>query len=65
MRNVQAQSPDEIREIRAKNARIQKDLRQWRKNLGMCTRCGKEIADYGTLCHNCREKNNTSRRKRR
>lgn len=63
MRKAPEKSPELMKEIRMKRAQGQRELRQWRKDKGICIRCGKARADYGTLCHDCRERHNTSRRK--
>lgn len=45
-------------------AQYQRELRQIRKQAGLCTRCGQKDAIPGmTLCRVCRLKNNVSRSK--
>lgn len=50
------------KEYRAKRSQEQKEIYQFRKEHGLCTRCGKNDALNGmTLCKDCRLYNNQSR----
>lgn len=52
------------KEYRAKRAQEQNELSKFRKERGLCVRCGKKDAVIGiTLCQSCREKYNAKRRK--
>lgn len=59
---IRAARLEKTKEARAKQAQIQKDIRQWCKENGICSYCRKEKATEGIYCHDCREKNNARRR---
>lgn len=53
---------EETKEQRAILSQRQKEIRQYRKEYGLCTRCGQEYALNGmVLCASCRLYNNQSR----